>query len=492
MRMNLRRVTLIQDVYDIDKVNTVKSPIIHVSLPTTPALNTDVSQTPTIPVSVNNISLAPPTIAVVPTSSVSSKDMKLAYGLLWFTFILFFAGTGFGKLWDRVWHLTHKFETFFSPPHEFIISITTLTGIIALTLAFSPRFRSCFGLRTYVPFLKREVAGSITIMGAGLICLSLAIVMDSIWHTAFGLDETMWSLPHDMLPLSWCVIILGFVASRLAMRAYKPIDWLTKLVFAVLILCFLCPPILGPFYLNYSISLLHAFSILRINEIQPTIEHTYRIYITAQLSRQSSPLFIPLVTFFAGIAIVLLHQFNVNNKSDAIGIDAPKNKLMALLRWADQKVSIELLAPIIWSLVFMGRDIYTVWFVHYDGLTKIRGLLPILLKEPSLWVPIPLLVASVIFLALEKTRMDERWKWMLNGAVFALITFCIWHTSIWMILLIIPAAPIMFLGSRVGYKIYSVLEAPHFKDILRILLVSNAQVPAVLGIADLILRRTIS
>lgn len=490
MRMNLRRVTLVQDMYDIEKINTVKSPIFHISLPTTPAPN--VSVLPTTPLPVEGTFLAAPTIAIVPVSSTSSRNMKLAYGLLWFTFILFVAGTGFGKLWDRVWHLTNKFETFFSPPHMFITGITTLTGVIALALAFSPRFRSCFGLRTYVPFLKREVAGSLAIMGAGLICLSFAIAMDSIWHTAFGLDETMWSLPHDMLPLSWCVVILGFVSSRLAMRTYKPLDWITKLVFAVLILCFLCPPILGPFYLNYSLSLLHAFSILRINEIQPTIEHTYRIYITAQISRQSSPLFIPLVTFFAGIAIMLLHQFNTTNKMNATGADAPKNRLMALLRWADQKVSIEIFAPLIWSIVFMGRDIYTVWFVHYDGLTKIRGLLPILLREPSLWVPIPLLVASVIFLALEKTSIDERWKWMINGTIFALITFCIWHTSLWMILLVVPAAPIMLLGAKVGKRIYSVLEKPHFKDILGILLVSNAQVPAILGVVDLILRRTIS
>lgn len=475
--MQLRRVILVPVVTTIDQLQTLVTPIPYRSLPATPLPGEVALPVTPIPVEI---------------AQASSKNMTLAYRLLWFTFILFFAGTGFGKLWDRIWHLTHKFESFFSPPHMFISGITTLTGILALTLAFSPRFQSCFGLRTYIPFLKREVAGSLAIMGAGLICLSFAIAMDSIWHTAFGLDETMWSLPHDMLPLSWCVVILGFVSSRLAMRIYKPLDWLTKLVFAVLILCFLCPPLLGPFYLNYSLSLLHAFSILRINEIQPTIEHTYRIYITAQISRQSSPLFIPLVTFFAGVAIVLLHQFNTTNKMEATRADAPKNRLMALLRWADQKGSIELLAPLVWSLVFMGRDIYTVWFVHYDGVTKIRGLLPILIKNPSLWVPIPLLVASVIFLALEKTRLDERWKWMINGTIFSLLVFCIWHTSLWMILLVIPAAPIMLFGAKVGRRIYSVLEKPHFKDILSIMLVSNAQVPAILGVVDLILRRTIS
>jgi len=485
--MQLRRVILVPVVTTIDQLQTLVLPIPHRSLPVTPIPHRSLPVTP-MPME----GALPATPIPVEVAQTSTKNMTLAYRLLWFTFILFFAGTGFGKLWDRIWHLTNKFETFFSPPHIFISGITTLTGIIALTLAFSPRFQGCFGLRTYVPFLKREIAGSLAIMGAGLICLSFAIVMDSIWHTAFGLDETMWSLPHDMLPLSWCVVILGFVSSRLAMRTYKPIDWLTKLVFAVLILCFLCPPILGPFYLNYSISLLRAFSILRINEIQPSIEHTYRIYITAQLSRQSSPIFIPLVTFFAGVAVMLLHLFNISNINRESSSEAPANRIMALLRWLDQKISIELLAPLIWSFVFLVRDVYTVWFVHYNGVTKIRGLLPILIKNPSLWVPIPLFIASVLFLVLEKTSLEERWKWILNGAFFALLTFCIWHTSLWMILLVIPAAPLMLLGARVGKKIYSVLEKPHFKDILSIILVSNAQIPAALGVVDLILRRTIS
>src|SRR5689334_291084 len=57
-------------------------------------------------------------------------DMVWAYRLLWFSFILFFASTALGKLWDRTWHLTHFFDTFWSPPHLFIFVMTALTGLL--------------------------------------------------------------------------------------------------------------------------------------------------------------------------------------------------------------------------------------------------------------------------------------------------------------------------------------------------------------------------
>lgn len=61
-----------------------------------------------------------------------------------------------------------------------------------------------------------------------------------------------------------------------------------------------------------------------------------------------------------------------------------------------------------------------------------------------------------------------------------------------MVLLIVPLALLMLLGAHIGKVIYRVLERPNFADILRMVLTTNAQIPAVLGAVDLILRHTIS
>ena len=135
-------------------------------------------------------------IAVVlsrPSAITDEKSRTWAYRLLWFTFILFFTGTGFGKLWDRIWHLTHVFDTFWSPPHLFVSGMTATTGFLAITLAFVPYFRSHFGPFIRIPLFKVEVAGSLIFLGGGLTTLSMSILLDALWHTTFGFDETQWS-----------------------------------------------------------------------------------------------------------------------------------------------------------------------------------------------------------------------------------------------------------------------------------------------------------
>ncbi len=398
--------------------------------------------------------------------SKSPAELVWAHRLLWLTFILFFLGTGLGKLWDRVWHLTHVFETFWAPPHLFIIAMTTTSALLTLTLAFLPSFRFRFGPLIHLPLINIKVAGSLTILGGGLTWLGISLMLDYFWHSTFGFDETQWSLPHDLIVISWLTIIFGFVSCRLALRQHRPMSWFTKLVLATLILGFLCPAILGPFYLNYSSNLLHALANVPVNLAQLPVRHLYRIYFTINLSRQGNPLFIPFVTFFAGAAL-------------------------ALLRSLDHRARIFLLAPLLWSLIFMVRDWSTLYFLHYHGITHLKNLLPVLIQEPSLWVPIPLFAAALIDIALGKMGLSESWTQMTTGAIFGVLTFFIWHTSPLMVLLAIPAAPIMVLGSRIGRWVYCMLEKPKWSDMRLYFLMACAEIPAFLGIVDLILRKTI-
>lgn len=407
-------------------------------------------------------------LSETPKLEISKPPAGLVWAsrLLWLTFILFFLSTGLGKLWDRVWHLTHTFDTFWSPPHLFVSTMTAITVVLVMTLAFSPYFRGTFGPFIHLPLINVKVAGPLVILAGSLAALSISIMLDAFWHTAFGFDETQWSLPHNTIVMSWLMIILGFVSYRLAFRQYRPISWLTKLVLAMLILGFLYPAILGPFYLNYSPNLLHALANVPVNRVQAPVRHLYRIYVAAQLSRQTSPLFIPFVTFFAGIALALLGSL-------------------------DRRARIFLLKPLLWSLIFMIRDWYTLFFLHYHGVTHIRDLVPVLIQEPSLWVPIPLLAAAIVDFTLREMGLSEFWTRMTTGAIFGVLVFFIWHSSPLMVLLTIPAAPIMVLGTTIGRWIYRVLENPTCSDISMLLFTACSELPAFFGAVDLILRRTI-
>ena len=410
---------------------------------------------------------------VLPESDTQASDKNArepasliwAYRLLWLTFIIFFASTGIGKLWDRVWHATIRFDTFWSAPHLFIFVMTVISGLLIAAIAFTPSLQPWFGPGIRLPILQLKLAGSLIILGAGLVMLSITLMLDSFWHTAYGLDETQWSMPHCMLGWCWLTIILGFISARLAFRPYRSLNLLTKMVIALLLLEFLCPAVLGPYYLMYSPNLIHALANIPIVRGEPSAQHMYRIYLHYGLTRQTSPLFIPIVALFAGVAMALLRKF-------------------------DARARLFLVAPLLWSMTLMARDWYTLFFLHYDGIKKSTDLLHVLVKEPSLWLPIPLFVAVVAFSLLEHSSFREERIFALSGLIFGICTFFIWHSATWMVLLAVPAAATMVLGARLGKWIYQIIEKPRMDTLLRLLLTTCAQIPAVLGVIDLIMRRT--
>ncbi|GHO87697.1 hypothetical protein [Dictyobacter formicarum] len=393
------------------------------------------------------------------------KSVKWAYRLFWFTFVLFFAGTGSGKLWDRVWHATRRFDTFWSPPHFFVFVVTACTGALVAVIALTPSLSIWFGPAVSLPRLHFRVPAALMILGSGLVLLCITITLDNFWHTAFGLDETQWSVPHDMLGWCWFTIIFGFAASRLAFRRYRPLSWFTNIVIAVLIIEFMCPPMLGPFYLNYSPHLLHALANLPVVRKEPDAQHMYRIYLNHGLTRQTCPLFIPQVAFFAGAAL-------------------------ALLRRIDRRLRIFLLAPLFWSCFTATRDLYTIFLLRYHEVSRPLDVVPVALHEPSLWVPIPLFLAAVVFELCRRLRFSESCCYIMCGAIFSLCTFAIWHTTLWMLLLVPMATGTLFGGSRIGNWFYSMLNKPTLDKLTTFLLIFCAQIPTALGVIDLILRRT--
>jgi len=387
-----------------------------------------------------------------------------AYRLWWGTLLTFLGSTGCGKLWDRYWHATHFFDTFWSPPHFFVFIMTAITGLLIAVIAFTPKLRVWYGPAVHIPLLPFEIAGSLVILGGGLVALCITITFDNFWHSAYGLDETQWSAPHCMLGWAWLTVILGFIAARLAFQNYKRVSWLTKLIMAMVLLEFLCPAVLGPFYLMYSPHLIHALANIPIVRTEPSAQHMYRIYLHFALTRQTSFMFIPIVTLFAGVAI-------------------------AMLRRLDARPGIFLLAPFIWSITLMVRDWYALYFLNYQGAKHLSNLLHVIPREPSLWVPIPLFLAVVVFSLLEHSSFNLRRCLALTGIVFGIGSFFIWHTSPWMVLLALTATLTTPLGFWLGQRVFNMIEHPTLETLMQFLLSTCAQAPAALGIVDLFMRR---
>src|SRR5437879_2267938 len=183
---------------------------------------------------------------------------------------------------------------------------------------------------------------------------------------------------------------------------------------AVMVLEFLCPPILGPFYLNYTPGIVRAMKNMPIVRTEPTVQHMYHIYLQFGITRLTSFLFIPMVALFAGVAT-------------------------AFLRCLDQRARIFLVAPLVWSLTLMARDLYTILFLHYEGVKLWRQIIPVALKEPSLWVPIPLFVAVIVCELLRRTSFTENRIYVICGAIFGLCTYAIWHVASWELWLAVAA-----------------------------------------------------
>ncbi len=269
----------------------------------------------------------------------------------------------------------------------------------------------------------------------------------------------------DTLTWCWFTIIMGFIAARMAFRQYRPIGWFTRVIIGFLILEFLCPPILGPFYLNYSLHL-NALKNMPIVRTEGTAQHMYRIYIVAGITRQTNILFIPEVALFAGAAL-------------------------ALLRKIDGRARIFLLVPFVWSLSMLGRNLYTLLFIHYDEIKTVLQLPLVALREPSLWVPIPLFLAAVCLTILRQSRLTENRMYLFTGFIFAMCTFLIWNTTNFMILLAFPASFTMMLGSWIGRWLYNFMEKPTSEKFVLFLCIACGLIPTFWGTIDLILRNNI-
>src|SRR5262245_58151208 len=146
------------------------------------------------------------------------RSLRAVFGLWIAAFALKHAGAS----WDLAWHYRFLRDDLI-PPH-----VVNLSGnALALALIY-------FQFRTGIAVERR---GFMAIM-AGFALFVAAIPLDLINHLLFGLDVTIWSVPHLMFFFGSTIVLLGLLWMWLRLAA--PGRWKTACTFVFLTLLMDC------------------------------------------------------------------------------------------------------------------------------------------------------------------------------------------------------------------------------------------------------------
>ena len=373
-----------------------------------------------------------------------SGSSRLASALTWLSLGWLLGAAAIGLGWDRRWHATHVFNTFYSPPHLFIYAMLALAvGTLGLVI-WMPRLRSAFGPAVRVGAIPLSLPLPLAFCAGGLAVVMLAGLLDDVWHSSFGLDETAWSFPHAMIGAGLQLTFMGILSARLALKGRERMTWYSVLGMALLLFLFSADRFVGP--LNQaSAAFMQAVSRLPVLALQPTYQHVARISLRWDLFRDNL-LFAPLAALATGMALSLVWSF-------------------AQRRW------ILLVVAVLTTLLVARQDLGTS--VYFGIARDFRN-----------WLPVPVLPAAATFAALSLTRLPERWSWTAAGAVFGLLCLA-WNPTV----VAVPAAAVaMVVGAAAGRAVWHAIESPAPRTVLAVVSLLGVGVPAITGVVDLYLR----
>lgn len=379
----------------------------------------------------------------MPTAERDDRpSVRSAHRWLLASVVLAFLAFGLGAAWDRAWHTRNPFEDFFSPPHLFIYTTHFLATLALAKIAFTPELRRHFGRPLRVPVLG-EMPAALVFAGGGFGIIGLAGFFDAIWHSAFGLDETAWSLPHSMLGSGILLSLLGFVSARLALSTDRPLARWAPALFGVVLLGAMLGVLLGPLD-NYR-SLEHVRAVARIPVLAatPEFQHTVRIHEQWNLTRLN-PLFLPLSALVIGTGLSFARPL--------VGTT-----------W------VFLVVALVATLLSGERDT-----AEYLGIAG----------DPRHTSPIPYIVPAAVFIVLARTRVGEAWAWRIAGLLYGIAAGAVWPSGL---ASVIAAAPAMALGAPLGERIAAIVREPDAR-VWRLLAVVGIGLPVVTGAIDLFLR----
>lgn len=247
--------------------------------------------------------------------------------------------------------------------------------------------------------------------------------------------------------LGWGILVtyVGLVACRLALRPHRPVAWYTRSVLGGLALTVIMGVMMGPLDNNRTPEHVRAVAALPVLAAEPEAQHTFRIYLTWNLTR-TSPLFVPLSALAVGAGLAVLQ-----------GVVGGR------------------------SFLFLAVALMVTLLAFDRGTARYFDLA----ADPRNWLPLPVFPAALVLAVFRTLGLRESWAWAAAGAVFGAGVVAIWGAPPGLMLLAVPA---MVLGARLGSGIAATLLAPTRAAVARLVGVAGFMVPAGLGLVDLYLR----
>ena len=353
--------------------------------------------------------------------------------------------TAVGLGWDRRWHATHIFNTFYSPPHIFIYTMLALTVATAGGIMLWPATRREFGQASIrIPLVGWDLPGPLALAGAGLGVVLLAGMFDDVWHSNFGLDETSWSFPHAMLGTGFELTFIGIIACRLALSARRPISAAGWWLLGTLLLLFSVDRVIGPLG-QATPDMVRGIAAFPVLAVQAPFQHTMRIYQEWNLNR-TNWLFVPAAALAAGMALALAWGFT-------------------------RRTWVLLLAALFPFVTSTLTDLRTA---RYFGLQH----------DPRNWLPLPVFPAAAGFVVARALGAGDRLAWAISGSVFGICGLA-WDPN----LALVPLAAVALLGGAdIGRRMWRVVERPTGRSVAILALGFGIAIPAMTGAVDLYLR----
>jgi hypothetical protein len=370
---------------------------------------------------------------------------RRALWLTWLATFFYLMATAVGLGWDKRWHSSHVFNSFYSPPHLFIYTMLALTVLTVGGIMLWPSARREFaGPLIHLPVVEGELPGALVLCGAGLGVVMLAGLFDDIWHGNFGLDETAWSFPHAMLGTGIELAFIGILACRLALADQRRISGTGWWLMGTLLLLFSVERFVGPLA-QASPEMVRGIAAFPVLAIQPPFQHAARIYEQWNLNR-TNWLFVPAAGLATGMALSLVWSFSRR-------------------RW------VLVLAGLIPAVLSLPTDI---------GVARYFGLQ----HDARNWLPVPVLPAALGFVVARSLGAGERVAWLVAGVIFGLASL-VWDPY----LVLIPVAAIAVLaGAEAGRRAWDVVHQPSGRSIAALAVLFGIAVPAFTGVIDLYLR----
>jgi hypothetical protein len=350
--------------------------------------------------------------------------------------------------WDRAWHASRPFEDFWSPPHLFLYAMHALATLTVARLLCWREGHAAFGHPVRLRPLPVRLPGPLLILAGGLLIVSLGGLLDGLWHSRFGLDETGWSLPHALLGWGILLGLYGLVAARLALARLRPLAWYARLLTGLVVLGATLGILLGPLEGNATPELVRRVAALPVLAGEPAFQHTARIYLEADLTRLG-PLFAPAAALAGGTALALTRR----------------------------------LLPGPWWL--LGVSALFTWLSLSGGLRTARFF--DLHPDPRTWLPLPVLPAAGALVGGRAAGLGEGASWAVAGALFGGATILVWGQPA---PLLVPATAAFVAGAVFGRRLARWLIRPTGPRVAALTLLGLA-VPVALGLVDLSLRARI-